>query len=455
MAAPEADPVDAPAAEVGAAVRPYIDGRIAAYLFVVIAALVAGLAVGQPAVVALAAVVTPLLVIGLIHASSARFAAVARFSPEQVVEGDPVDLTIELHGPQWAYIQLKLKLPSGLRDAGAPAGAPGTRLTALVEPGERPAFVTWRLNADGWGRHELGDLLIDASPATGLLGWRASLPVPASLRVLPSAPRVDELLAPSATRITHGSHLARRLISHGSEFAEIRPYQPGDRLRDLNWAATARRREPHVNRHHPELAGEVVLLVDTHGDNSRGLSTLREGALLHCTRAAWSIAQLHLAAQDRVGLLAQGERMVWLEPKGGSRAKYQMLEALLAVSGGEHKQQAWMWGREASDLIPASALVVVLTPLWNDRLVYAVARLKARGRSVAVLALDPREVLGTPADADEELLHRLFALSVTTRRRSLVRAGVPVVDWHIGGIEAALAGAVHVSRGMRSGGRGR
>ena len=54
------------------------------------------------------------------------------------------------------------------------------------------------------------------------------------------------LLRPSETQVFSGNHVARQK-AEGIEFADIRQFVAGDRVRHVNWRATARRGELWVN----------------------------------------------------------------------------------------------------------------------------------------------------------------------------------------------------------------
>ena len=59
--------------------------------------------------------------------------------------------------------------------------------------------------------------------------------------------RVDGLLAGD-----HRSHV----LGRGSELAQVRPYEPGDDVRLIDWNVTARTREPHIR---VQLAERVLV----------------------------------------------------------------------------------------------------------------------------------------------------------------------------------------------------
>src|SRR5579884_278438 len=66
--------------------------------------------------------------------------------------------------------------------------------------------------------------------------------------------RVDSLLAGDFRSSTLGI---------GTELAQIRPYQPGDDVRRMDWNVTARTRVPHVRVHMAERSLPIWLLLDT------------------------------------------------------------------------------------------------------------------------------------------------------------------------------------------------
>lgn len=51
-------------------------------------------------------------------------------------------------------------------------------------------------------------------------------------------------------------------LGSGIEFEEVRPYQPGDDVRTIDWKVTARTREPHIKTYREERQLRVVVVVD-------------------------------------------------------------------------------------------------------------------------------------------------------------------------------------------------
>ncbi len=100
----------------------------------------------------------------------------------------------------------------------------------------------------------------------------------------------------------------------GMEFAEVRPYQPGDDVRTIDWNVTARMGTPFVKKYVEERDLTIFLAIDVSGSLSFG-----SRAILKRELAAEISALLAFAAlrnQDRVGAALMSDRLeLFLEPR--------------------------------------------------------------------------------------------------------------------------------------------
>jgi uncharacterized protein (DUF58 family) len=287
--------------------------------------------------------------------------------------------------------------------------------------------------ATSWGIVRLGPVWTRAHGPLGLVRWDAAVGHQKVLRVLPSAPTLRSLLPHHDPRATAGPHLARR-PGDGIEFADARPYQPGDRLRSINWRLSSRRGDLWVDERHPERSADLVVLVDTFADDASDASL----ALARTVRVAWMLAQAHLAGHDRVGLIAFGGYPAWLAPGSGERARYEVLDKLLATTA------AWTEARRSVQIlprqvIPPGASIVAVTPLHDRRMVDALADLRHRGLAVAAVRVDATDRLPPSAAFGGQVSAVIAAAAVRIWRLELERralvlgdAGVPVVLWAAG-----------------------
>jgi uncharacterized protein (DUF58 family) len=100
----------------------------------------------------------------------------------------------------------------------------------------------------------------------------------------------------------HGS----RLRGRGLNFEEIRTYQPGDDIRNMDWKVTARTHSPHVRVYSEERDRTVLLIVDQRihmffgsTDKMKSVSAAELAAL-----AIWRV----LAMGDRIGGIVFNDR---------------------------------------------------------------------------------------------------------------------------------------------------
>jgi uncharacterized protein (DUF58 family) len=245
--------------------------------------------------------------------------------------------------------------------------------------------------------------------------------------------RLSRLVAPLRTRPVLGSQVSRER-GEGIEFADLRPVAPGDRVRNINWRATSRRRVPHVNVQHPEHGTDVVLFLDTF-DQAEHES---EGTLDAAVHAAAALASAYLARRDRVAVVSFGGELSWLPPATGPRHLYRIADALLlsavSLSNG-WKDVARLPGR----LFPPRALVLALSPLLDERGVDALLDLRARGHDLALVEVSP--VAHSPITHVESRrpVLRLWQLQRDTLRARFEALGVPVAHWEHPDVPLALA----------------
>ncbi len=358
-----------------------------------------------------------------------------------------LDRTTVLEGEELAGV-VTLSLPGGSSGRVLIEASPGW---SPVEPGDALSWSVdrsdatftrpFRIRADDWGRHRLGFVHVTLRRPLGHVVWEVRADASPTFDVLPRPERVRQLLPPPASQSAVGLHRSRA-VGDGFEFAELRPFQPGDRLRDVNWRATARAATTQVNRRHPDRAGDVVLLLDTFGEMFGPATRVTRDALARSARAAWSIAGLHFNAQDRVGLAAQGRVVGVLQPSSGDRARYALLNALLSI-GGAMASGTDAGGEAHFDRLPPSSLLIALTPLADRRMVDRLAALHRSGRSVAVVVVDLMDLLPPPKDEAALIARELFELQLTELRDQLVELGVPLAVW---GADGDIAGTVAALR---------
>ncbi len=393
--------------------------KLAGYAGLAAAALLAALFLRRPELVAIAAPFALALAAGLALAERPRVALALSIEPERANEGEEVVATLELSSETGVErLDVHLVLPGGLTPIDPVAVS--LRLTA----GEQRQLQI-RLRGDRWGGYVLGHVDLRAHSPLGFLVDEGSARRLASLRVYPGEEEVRRLLTPLETQLTTGNEVAR-VKGDGIEFADIRPFVAGDRIRRINWRATARRGDLWVNEAHPERNTDVIIFLDSFTEARLG----NRGTLDMAVRAASSLASRYLARRDRVGLVGFGGVLRWLLPGAGTVQAYRIADALLDTE----IVFSYAW-KDVEILprrtLPPQALVIALSPLLDERAVSALLDLRARGFDLAVVDVSPLP-FSPPGPRLDALAHRVWRLQREALRYRYERAGVAVAAWRDG-----------------------
>ncbi|MGA2872848.1 MAG: DUF58 domain-containing protein [Candidatus Dormibacteria bacterium] len=348
---------------------------------------------------------------------------------ERVGEGDGVRWQAELRClGAVGFVELRLALPREIA-----CGVPGAAFR-VAPKGGAPESLSWPLTPVRWGFYRIGPVAVTAEDRFGIIRCTGRLGGISELRVYPSWERLRRLANPARTQLFAGNRIARQ-HGEGIEFAEVRRFVPGDRVRRLNWRVTARSGTPHVNDFHLERNADVILFVDSFADLGSG----QDSVLALAVRAATALADGYLGERDRVGVVGFGGVLRWLLPGMGPRHFYRVVESLLDT------QVVTSYAWKAIDVIPArvlppSATVIALTPMLDLRSVGALVNLQQRGFDLVVLEISPERFLPRSGRAVDQSALRLWQLVRVARRRSLQRAGLIVLEWpeHVS-LEAVLA----------------
>ncbi len=388
--------------------------RLAAYAGLAAVGLVAGLAAGRVELVALAAPFALAAALGAAGARDRTVDGTVTLDRERALEGEDVHLHVAVAvGAGAARVDLLLPLPDELSSTGSPRGF-------------RPADaggVDLTVGCRRWGAFSIGPVLVRVRDTFGFHTWEAQIGRAQPLRVYPSAETVQALLEPLETQAYVGNQVSRDR-GDGIEFADIREWTPGDRLRRVNWRASARRGDLWVNDQHPERNTDLVLFLDTFAD----VRTRSRGTLDLTVRAAASLAHRYLQRKDRVGLVSFGGYLSWLLPASGATQLYRIVDSLLQMD------IVMSFATKDVDVLPPrtlppKALVLAITPLLDSRSTAAFVDLRARGYDLVVIEVSPVPFVSPGEGELAQLSYRLWRLTRDALRRRYADAGIPIVSW--------------------------
>jgi uncharacterized protein (DUF58 family) len=394
--------------------------KLGGYAALAALGLAAGIALGRAELVVLAAPFALVLALGLALAGDPDVQAEMLIGRDRLLEGEEVELTLSLAAvSSVARLELAVALPRDTEAVG------DSTFSLPLSAGDEQEIHTG-LRFPRWGVYMVGRFGLAAFDRFGLFVFereqRAAVPV----RVYPRAEHLREIVRPHRTQPYVGNIVARQK-GEGIEFADLRPYVPGDRVRRVNWRATARRGELVVNEDHPERNAATVLLLDSFAEARLG----EAGTLDLAVRAAAGIAAACLSRRDQVGMLSFGGTVNWLEPAMGTVQLYRIVEAVLDTE----IVLSYVW-RDIRVIpqraLPPQSLVLGLTPLLDDRMADALVDVRGRGADVAIVEIDPDPFIAPARGELEQIAYRIWRLRRSAARSRFRRLGMPVARWHPG-----------------------
>ncbi|HWQ14561.1 MAG TPA: DUF58 domain-containing protein [Roseiflexaceae bacterium] len=338
-----------------------------------------------------------------------------RHAPAAGFPGERLTVTIELRNQgllPLPWLALHESLPPALHSP------PMVRAVLSLGAGERRT-LSYTLVSRRRGYYRLGPLSLQTGDVLGLGERVLAGQAPDALTIYPPVLPLEQLGLP-ATLPFGTLPASRRLFSDPARPAGVRPYQPSDGVRRIDWKASARAGAPQVRRYQPAIALEtlVALAFSREEYGSRYAYDTMERALT----AAASIAA-HLAARRQpVGLCTTGrdpaaeDRVAPIVPVAGGRAH---LMAVLGVLGrlelSERGDLPAVIRRAAAHLGWGSTVVVV-TGQRGAALLAELLPLKRAGLNLALIIAE-----AAPEDLGLPRRHGIAAFALSREGRPALR----------------------------------
>jgi uncharacterized protein (DUF58 family) len=316
------------------------------------------------------------------------------------------------------------------------ADAVGTPAPFELGPGEE-ASIRYQLTPHRRGTRTFGAVTVRCTSPLGLVARQLRTPLGRQVHVYPDvhAARALDLLRRQGRQDARLGSLTVR--GTDTDFERLRPYQPGDEVRHVDWRASARRDEIVVRQHQAESNQNVIFAIDV-GRGMRGESGGLT-AIDHAINAALLTAEVALRAGDRAGLLAfDAAPRGFVPPAAGASGARKLTRAAFALEAGLDSTD---YGAAMAFLrrqVRARSLFVVFTNVLEPRsasdLAASVRGLAPQHVPLCVLLRDTDvEALATaPVQGKGDLYVRAAAAEVLAWRDGLVRglsaAGVLVLD---------------------------
>ncbi len=278
-----------------------------------------------------------------------------------------------------------------------------------------------------WGRRLLSPVRLLATSSWG--AYQCSMHTAhTSLTTLPLPAAFDTSAPRRPTDGLVGLERSTRR-GEGSEFAGVRAFGTGDRIRRINWARSLRSDHLQVNATWADQDTHVALVIDAGADY--GISEGIDGAassLDTAVRAAGAIAEHSGRRGDRISLRVFGAVGSHVVPAAaGPMQLRRVLDTLSRLQPGRGATAARRGGLPPWPANGAE-LTVVLSPLISHEALDRAVSLGRHGLPVVVIDTLPDTVLADD-DPVAALAWRIRLLERRAEIRRVQQAGIPVVRW--------------------------
>lgn len=221
-------------------------------------------------------------------------------------------------------------------------------------------------------------------------------------------PRADQLDPAVLAALGHLELVARWVVEgfitglhrsprkgYSVEFAEHRPYIPGDDLRYLDWRIAARADRWVVKQFEEETNARAMIALDVSASMQWTGDPARLTKLAWAERLAAAMALLLLRQRDAVGLVRFDEGLRDVVLPRSQRMQWRRLVAAFTQPGGGRESNIREALIAAGKLVRRPGFVVLISDLLvePEPVADAVRALRARGHEVLVLhVMDPAEL---------------------------------------------------------------
>ena len=354
---------------------------------------------------AVALAVLPLASYALAAFFATRFVA-AREHPVTVPEGRQVSITLEVAsqgGLPQASVRIADTIPEQLRiaDPTAPDTEPRTIKSDSLPPSPLDTWdgkcgtLTYSVEPQMRGTYKLGPAKLVTTDPLGLFTFSALLPVETEIVVLPEPLRARDKSAGG-----EGAHGTRERDGktrrgEGMEFHGVREYRPGDPLRRVHWATSARRGKLAVIEFERAYQQDICIVIDLLKGSNYGKG--RESTLEYAVKVAATLADRTLRAGGGVTLITQND-LIAVKPREADpdAARFRLFDCLarLECNAENSLTEAISAARIGND---GGAHYAVLTSQGEPRLHAFLSERVRHGDTITVYFFEPASFGGPKA----------------------------------------------------------
>lgn len=176
----------------------------------------------------------------------------------------------------------------------------------------------------------------------------------------------------------------------GMSFSEVRDYQYGDDVRNIDWNVTARTGSPHVKVFEEERELTVMLLIDV--SKSSFFGSVKQTKNEINAEIAAVLAFSALNNNDKVGVLFFSNKIEkYIPPKKGKQHVLRIIREIINLEPEEHGTNVGMALEYLNNLIKKRCICFVLSDFLAKGYEAPLKIAKRRHDVVGIHIIDPRE----------------------------------------------------------------
>lgn len=177
----------------------------------------------------------------------------------------------------------------------------------------------------------------------------------------------------------------------GMEFAEVREYQIGDDIRNIDWNVSARSGSPYVKVFDEERELTVMLMVDVSASGSFGTSSQLKGEV-----AAELCAVLAFSAiknNDKVGLMIFSDKIEkFIPPRKGKQHVLRVIREILYFKPEDAKTDLSIALEYLNRVVKRKSIAFIISDFLTENYEKALQVANKKHDIIAIDIIDPREV---------------------------------------------------------------
>ncbi len=193
------------------------------------------------------------------------------------------------------------------------------------------------------------------------------------------------------------------------EFAQHRPYTPGDDTRHLDWKVYGRTDKLHLKQYQQETNLDLVVMVDASGSMSYGSRAFAEASGLgrdmspdgrlywskfdHATALAAALSYITLRQRDRVGLVVYADTVRAMVNRSSSRGQWRRIVSALSTHPVEAETDIGRAVDQTLAKVGNRCLIALITDALfePETLDAALARVRHRGHDLMLFRVLDRD----------------------------------------------------------------